>query len=101
MKSLLFSYLSVFLGFCLNRTGMVFICLFCVASLSGCGGPSEDEYVAKVGDRYLLREEFESALSTIPAGLDGLEASRQFVEGWITSEVLALESERQGLSVDP
>lgn len=70
-------------------------------SVTGCGGPSEDEYVARVGDRYLLRKEVASALATMPAGLDSLEASTQFVEGWVTNEVLALESERQGLMNDP
>jgi hypothetical protein len=55
------------------------------------------EYVARVGDAVLEPEEVAEALSTLPAGLDSAAARQQFIEQWVTAELLAQEARRRGL----
>ena len=49
-------------------------------AVTGCGGPSEDEYVARVGDRYLLRKEVASALATMLREMEGISEEDEIPE---------------------
>lgn len=65
---------------------------------AGCTGdvPSGD-YVARVGERTLTREDLARSLSDRPMVLDSLEAASQIVERWITNELLFQEALDRGL----
>jgi hypothetical protein len=58
---------------------------------------SAPDYAARVGDATLPQEEVAEALSTLPAGLDSAAARQQFIEQWVTAELLAQEARRRGL----
>lgn len=58
--------------------------------------PSGD-YVARVGDRTLTREDLARSLSDRPTVLDSVEAASQIVERWITNELLFQEALDRGL----
>lgn len=73
-----------------------------LASAIGCGSePAPPEYVARVGDAYLLRADVDRAMSAVPAGPDSLEVRQQIIEQWVSSEVLHQEALRRGLPQDP
>lgn len=69
---------------------------------AGCGGevPSTD-FVARVGNRILTREDVSRAIETIGPSLDSVEAARRYVDQWITDELLAREAGRRGLRDEP
>ncbi len=66
--------------------------------LAGCGPESSKvDYVARLGDRYLTREDLDSALESLTVLQDSAEAAEQIMEQWITDELLFREAVRRGL----
>lgn len=59
------------------------------------------DFVARVGDRYLLREEVDRALTSLPVAQDSAEARQQIIEQWVTGELLYQEAQRLGLRQRP
>lgn len=79
---------TIFLGAC---------CL-----LAGCGRSDVDgDFLARVGDSYLHRSDLDLALSNLPAGLDSTHAADQFIDRWVTDELLAQEARERNLQNDP
>jgi hypothetical protein len=66
----------------------------------GCSEPDRD-YVVKIGDVYLEAEEVEAALINMPPELDSLIARQQYIESWITNELLAQEARKHNLQAEP
>lgn len=84
------------------ETAMRLTALCLVVVLGAC--EQEDaprDYVARVGDRHLFRDEVDRAIRNIPASQDSLEARQQIVEQWVTSELLHQEAQRRGLRQNP
>lgn len=78
------------------------VLLFAVLLLAGCDDrESSPDYVARVGDQYLLEEDLQRDLARLPAQQDSLEARRQIIEQWVTSAVLHQEALRRGLQQEP
>lgn len=75
--------------------------LFSAISLTACEEevPAPD-FVARVGDRYLLRAELDRALRSIPVPQDSMEARQQIIEQWVTNELMYQEALRRGLRQD-
>jgi hypothetical protein len=66
--------------------------------LGGCRSVESDrDYVARIGDATLTEAEVEKALQVVPQGMDPETARAQFVEQWITGQLLAREALRRGL----
>lgn len=67
---------------------------------SGCGeAPPEAAYVARVGDAYLTEQELAEALPQL--GADSTAARQQFIEQWITNQLLYREAQRRNLANEP
>lgn len=49
----------------------------------------------------LTEEDLAAALAVVPAGVDSLTAREQFVEQWVTAELMALDAEARGLRERP
>lgn len=60
-----------------------------------------DDYVARVGDRYLSEDELAVAMEARPAGLDSLAARMQVIDQWVTSELLARAAREDDLADKP
>lgn len=70
--------------------------------LAACGSPDlEDEYLARVGNSFLHRDDLALALANLPANLDSTHAADQFIERWVTDELLAQEARERNLQSDP
>ena len=70
--------------------------------LSACGAEEPvTDYVARVGDRYLTRQELSAALESHPFLQDSTEAQQQIIEQWINNELLYQEARRRRLRNDP
>lgn len=69
--------------------------------LMGCGGNDQQDFVARVGDRYLTQRALQEAISTLPKGLNGQEAKRQVIESWVSNALLAQEAQKRKLADDP
>lgn len=70
--------------------------------IASCGGGDlEGDYLARVGDSYLHRDDLDLALSNLPTGLDSTHAAEQFIDRWITDELLAEEARKRNLQSDP
>lgn len=83
------------------RTRPVLLVVAVVTYSLGCGTPVvQDDYVARVGNSYLLSEDLEEALSALPPGRDSTEAKRQFVEQWVVNTLLEQEARQSGLLQD-
>ena len=54
-------------------------------------------FVARVGDVYLTQEQIDAALENLPARLDSTEARRQFIDQWVTNELLYQEALQRNL----
>ncbi len=67
----------------------------------GCAGDDQEDFVARVGDRYLSQSALQEAISTLPKGMDGEEAKKQVIENWISSALLAQEAQSKNLAEDP
>ena len=72
---------------------------FLLLAVAGCERPAPPprDYIARVGDRYLLPDEVSQALAVLPAGADSALAREQLADQWVTSELLAQEAIRDGL----
>jgi parvulin-like peptidyl-prolyl isomerase len=78
------------------------ICIALPVWLLGCGrGDEAPDYVARIGDQYLSREEVTTALQSMPSGMDTTEARQQIIEQWVTNTLLYQEAERRGLRSEP
>jgi len=67
-------------------------------SVLGCHqSNSTNEFVARVGESYLLHSDIIAKLEYLPAGLDTIEAKSQIIQQWIHDELLYQEALRQGL----
>lgn len=67
-----------------------------------CGQPPADEnYVARVGPSTLGEAELKASLENLPDRLDSAEARKQFIEQWVTTELLYQEALRTDLRSDP
>lgn len=75
----------------LAATSMILV----LASCSGRNDPPD--FVVRLGDRYLTREELGASLKSLTVLQDSAEASRQIVEQWITDGLLFDEAVRRGL----
>jgi hypothetical protein len=62
--------------------------------------PSAD-YVARVGNTVLTAEDLSDALGAMPPGMDPATAREQYIEQWLTNQLLAEEARRRGLVDDP
>lgn len=80
---------------CTLNLARIFVLTFVLA---GCGPESSEvDYVARLGDRYLTREDLDSALESLTVLQDSAEAAEQIMEQWITDELLFREAVRRGL----
>lgn len=79
------------------------VLLLVLAAWAGCRAqpPAAETYVARVGSTYLTEEDLSAALAVVPAGMDSLTAREQFVEQWVTAELMAREAEERGLRERP
>ena len=78
------------------------VVLWSVCLLAACDEThQEGEFLARVGDSYLHRDDLNLALSSLPAGLDTAHAAEQFIDRWITDELLAQEARQRNLQEDP
>ena len=69
-----------------------------LALAAGCQRQTPPEgYVARVGDIYLMQDETHAALDNLPPRLDSTEARRQFIDQWVTNELLFQEALRLNL----
>lgn len=60
-----------------------------------------EEYVARVGDRYLTQSELDTSLQGMGAGIDTSEARKQIIEQWVTRTLLLNEALRLNLAEEP
>ncbi|HET6566800.1 MAG TPA: peptidyl-prolyl cis-trans isomerase [Rhodothermales bacterium] len=75
--------------------------LLTVVITGGCKHEREvPDYVARVGDEYLTREDMNAVLAALPPGTDTTEAQHQFVEQWVANALLYREARRRGLQDD-
>lgn len=79
------------------------ILLLSLATWAGCRAqpPAPEDYVARVGPSVLTEEDLAAALAVVPAGVDSLTAREQFVEQWVTAELMARDAEARGLRERP
>lgn len=85
---------------CAYRLGWLLPLLLILLSACRKEAPPTD-YVARVGDRVLTRQELAEALATLPVLADSAEASRQIIERWIDNALLYREAQRRRLHEDP
>ena len=75
--------------------------LLSLAFLAACnGGPTDDNYLARVGDRTLSLNDVDPTLNASALQVDSSETMHQIVEGWVKDELIAQEAIRQGLQND-
>ncbi len=71
------------------------LCLALMALAAGCQRQTPSQgYVARLGDAYLMQDEVHAALDNLPPRLDSIEARRQFIDQWVTNELLFQEALR-------
>ncbi len=58
------------------------------------------DYVARLGDRYLLRADLDEVLASQRFAQDSTEATQQIVQRWVENELLYQEAMRLGLRND-
>ena len=89
------------LGGCMrhHRVRWIFFGMIAVLA-SGCGAQNERP-LAKVGSRFILIRDFESALANLPANYKVLTESakgkRKILDNLVKKELLLLEAERRGI----
>ncbi len=59
---------------------------------------SPDEFVARVGDSYLLNSDVEASLVNLTANIDSSEARKQIIDQWVDNELLYQEARRLRLA---
>jgi hypothetical protein len=80
----------------------VLLAIVTVALAGGCSSePVANDYLARVGDRTLTREDLQSELGMLSTGLDSSVASQRLIDKWVTDEVLYNAAVRRGLANDP
>lgn len=86
---------------CRSVTGYLLLAAAAVtipALATGCRSEQPSgEYVARVGDRTLTRDDLSRSLADRPTVLDSTEAASQIVERWVTNELLFQEALDRGL----
>jgi hypothetical protein len=66
--------------------------------VSACSNQSTDvDFIARVGNEYLTRDDVELAMGTLPSIEDSASAVAQFVDQWVTNALLAQEARDIGL----
>ena len=71
-------------------------------TIIGCRPPdSSNEFVARVGDAYLLQSEVTSNLENFPVPMDTVEARDEIIHQWIDRELLYQEALRRDLAEQP
>ncbi len=69
-----------------------------VSVFSACSPTNtEIDYVARLGERHLTRDDLDSALESLTVLQDSADAAEQIMEQWITDELLYREAVRRGL----
>lgn len=70
-----------------------------IASVFSACSPTNTEidYVARLGERHLTRDDLDSALESLTVLQDSADAAEQIMEQWITDELLYREAVRRGL----
>jgi len=67
-------------------------------SIIGCHSPEpSNEFVARVGDSYLLQSDLDSNLEIVPNHVDSIQARDDVIDQWISRELLYQEALRQDL----
>lgn len=62
-------------------------------STTGCQRPnSSDEFVARVGDAYLLQSDLDASLANLAPNFDTTQVRRQIIDQWIDNELLYQEA---------
>jgi len=75
--------------------------LFALLLLPACkGNPTDEEYLARVGERTLTAQDIKPSLDATAYQQDSSEALQQIVEGWVKDELIAQEAIRRGLRND-
>lgn len=70
----------------------------CLMLLSACQKQLEPvAFVARVGDAYLMEEDLDAALGSLPVLLDSIEVRKQVIEQWVSRELLYQEALRRNL----
>ncbi len=90
-----------------RRLAAGFLCVLTVVAvlagfLAACNGEEQPEtYVARLGNQYLMQEEVDAALRTMPPYRDSLAAYEQYVSRWVTNQLLVQEARDRNLADDP
>ena len=85
----------------LNLTLLITSFLLCVIFVAACKPEATDvEYIARVGDRLLTKDDLGPMFELFPIGLDSSEALEQIAEEWVKNELIAQEAMRRGLRND-
>ncbi|NNE68854.1 MAG: peptidyl-prolyl cis-trans isomerase, partial [Rhodothermales bacterium] len=81
---------------------LTLIALAALLGVSACNGPPvSEDYVARMGSESLTATDLDQALTGLPAGVDSTDAAQQFVEQWVTNQLLLAEARRRGLDRSP
>lgn len=84
-----------------TATGLL-VSVVMAVTLVGCESNGElPPYEARVGDRYLTKQELSDALAALPVRQDSVEARQQIIEQWVSNELLYQEAQHRGLRQDP
>lgn len=76
--------------------------LLAIVLMSGCSSRQDyGDFVARVGDATLTREQLTLILDKRTYALDSTEAASQIIEQWTTNELLFQEALQRGLRNDP
>lgn len=78
------------------RLGVLTLLLTCAVSCQQLDKP--DEFVARVGDAYLLRSDLDANLSELSTSLDTTQIRKQIIDQWVNTELLHQEALRLRLS---
>ena len=84
----------------LNRY-LAFLLLPLMLAFSACESePVNVEYIARVGDRVLTRDDLGPLFEVVSNGQDSSEALEQIAEEWVKNELIAQEAIRRGFRND-
>ncbi|MCY4159199.1 MAG: hypothetical protein OXE92_06300 [Bacteroidetes bacterium] len=79
-----------------SRVGVLFLLLINIFACRQLESP--DDFVARVGDSYLLSSDIEASLSDLAIGIDTVRIRSQIISQWINTELLYQEALRRNLS---
>lgn len=84
-----------------RRVRPVFVVMLAAMIFAACEEQqASPDFVARVGDRHLLRSEVDAAVRSIPVPQDSVEARQQIIEQWVTNELMYQEALSRGLRQD-